>query len=250
MRFKQYLQEKTFAIGQDVDFIYNKAYKNFFNTLQKKRKISFKPISMASFELKSKQSKKADSINPITIYCLLDRKGNFYDSIQGIIHLTPNPEAIGLFLDHQLPDDPNLLDAFENELNGSKMKETIYHELSHWLDDSLHNRYIKKSILKAHEIFKKTGDINKFNKAKALGHEDINADDIEINAQIHNIKQLKRNYRKVWDELGFLTMLKKNGSLYSIYLSLSPKEKKEWVKKILKRMNREKLLGKNMRKGV
>jgi hypothetical protein len=250
MRFKQFLQEKTFAIGQDVDFIYNKAYKKFFNALQKGDKNPFKFLStviISSSDLKSKQSKKADKINPIKIYCEYDQTGNYYSALQNLIHLTPNVGAIQIHLNHQQPENTLQFDAFENELNGVKMKNTIYHELSHWLDDTLHNFHIKKNIKHAYDF---KDNPKKFWKIRKEGHEDINATDIEINAQIHAIKQLKRQYRKEWNELNFKTMIRKDGSLYAIFKSLSPKERNEWVKKLLSRMHREKLLGKNMRKGI
>jgi len=58
---------------------------------------------------------------------------------------------------------------------------------------------------------------------------------------------LKRKIsNKKWDLLSFEGMLKNDNSLDFIYTTLRGKEKSQWKRDILTRLNREKLLGKNM----
>jgi len=76
----------------------------------------------------------------------------------------------------------------------------------------------------------------------------------EIDAIIHGIKAVKSKVGgKKWDTLTFKQVGELYTSLWSVITKLEyygPDVAKIYKKAILKRMHREKLLGKNMRKGV
>jgi len=74
----------------------------------------------------------------------------------------------------------------------------------------------------------------------------VNATKIEIQGQIHNIKQLYNKYKNVWDEISFQDMLDMSSSLLSINDGLKGETNAKWRKELKQRMNREGLLGKKM----
>jgi hypothetical protein len=74
----------------------------------------------------------------------------------------------------------------------------------------------------------------------------INANKLEIQAQIHNVKQLYNKYENIWDELTFKDMLTYSPPLNKVYRDLPMKIKLDWIRNLKTRMHREGLLGKNM----
>jgi hypothetical protein len=69
---------------------------------------------------------------------------------------------------------------------------------------------------------------------------------MEIQAQIHNVKQLYKKYKDIWDDLTFDNMLDLSPLLSSINNNFSGDIKTTWRKNLKIRMHREGLLGKNM----
>jgi hypothetical protein len=132
-----------------------------------------------------------------------------------------------------------------SEFTEARIKGSIYHELSHWIRDTLHNNNIHKKLSDFHY----SGDSSPKNIQKILyhGEETEYTTDYEIDAQIHAIKQLKRNYRSDWDSLNFSDMLDLNASLKHITHALKGNNLNRWMRKIKSRMYREGLLGKKMR---
>lgn len=124
---------------------------------------------------------------------------------------------------------------FKQEFQIVKIQTTIRHELTHWIDDTLHAFHITKAIGKALEIGS--------DEPLKMGKKDVYLTNYEINASIHAIAQYKKSYKKAWNKLTFDDLLE-----------LLPSERfnnqrlgKDWRIKIKKRMAREKLLGKMMR---
>ncbi len=182
----------------------------------------------------------------------LDKKGNFYNSALSTIQLTLNVNAINFLKQYKTIDKaiiditPSSMNSFKNEFTQVKIKGSIYHELSHWLDDTLHNKHITNLHKKAEEMYV-FGNKSKALSMLKLGDENVGSTYYEINAQIHSIKQLKRIYKKVWDTLSFDDMLQLDGGIKAVYDALSYTDLKKWKKKILLRLHREKLLGKLMK---
>ncbi|NCO32190.1 hypothetical protein GW891_05525, partial [bacterium] len=140
-----------------------------------------------------------------------------------------NKKSIEKYLDHKS-------ERFFNEFSSKSFKATIYHELTHWIDDTLHNKFITKKIEKA-----KDGDL----KGK-LGS--VNHANFEINSQIHAIKQIKREMsQEDFDDLTWENLFKKKSSLMSNFKNF--KDEKTYnifINNFVKRLHKEGLLPKKM----
>lgn len=249
LKFKQFLLEKTYRLGQDVDMIYKKYFdkvvKDIWNS---KWDGKFTKHTMSSSELKSADSKKAHVLNPITIL-LNDRNqnGNLYNPVHKVISLLINHNALDVLKQANMDFNEagnlvgNRKKEWMDDLSERRIKGTIYHELSHWIDDTMHNQHIEKMIKIAQEPGHR--DIIK------QGSKGVNSSYYEINAQVHAIKQIKRQMSKLeYNSLTFDELVKGSSALST--MSLSNKEAgsyDQWVKDLLKRLAREKLLGKRMK---
>jgi len=249
------LLEKTFDLDKDVDYIYKKVFKEFVeNFIQKKitfHKVKNNEIIIKSNELKNEDSIKANNINPVDIHCkIFDESGSFYQPLKSKINIAPGFYALQVYIDLNFNIEvlekqfgKNTLKQLENEITEHKVKSTIYHELSHWVSDSLHNRHAKNLI----DLVKKYNNP----ELKLLGQKDVDLTYFEIDAQIHAIKNLKNNKKKEWDKLIFDDIFFLYPSLRTSAQEVHEKFGKEvleiWEKNLLKRMNREGLLGKNMK---
>jgi len=133
---------------------------------------------------------------------------------------------------------------FSKELNESNIKATIWHELSHWLNDTIHNRNITKLINVAANL--KNSEVLLLNKPN------INMTYFEIDALIHGIKGVKNIKSKIWDKMDLEDLFVECTSLAFIYNTIYSKHGQDvvnvWQKLLVKRMVREGLLGKNMKK--
>jgi hypothetical protein len=254
--YSEYLLEKLFDLDQDVDFIYDKFFKQFINNFKLKKitKIditNWKSKKIDSNELKTIDSKKAHIINPITITNdILNNEGNFYAPNNNLINISIKVNVLLKYIEYNYNDEKikkNLplyqYEIFKNELTESGIKSSIYHELSHWVSDSLYNRHMKNIIDLA----------NKYNNPELLKlkQKDVNLTYFEIDAQIHAIKNLKKLYDFVWDKWSFENIFFNYPALMAtakrVYKEYGQEVLNIWQRNLIKRMNREKLLGKNMK---
>jgi len=272
MKFKKYLLlEKTYEIRKDVELLYNKAYKKLYKIFkeneledipEKLKKIIKNPYSTTllytdSSILKSPQAKLAHDINPITIDLGIYSDGNFYrpasivglsrSNAKGEIQISANASVMSIMLKGKVSTiSQKELVRFSNALTPDRIKLSISHELSHWLTDTLHNNVLSNIFLKAAEL-------TKLDMVK-LGKKDVNMTHFEIDGQIHGIKQLKYNNKDIWDDISLLDLFNMYTSLYTIAKQMNNYYGQDvldiWQKSLIKRMAREKLLGKNMRKFV
>ncbi len=246
--FEQYniINEKLTDVNEDVDMIYDTYFKDGYDYINEFDKIDislFKTDTITSAELVSPACKKAHLLNPIKIYInnadISHISNNFYNPFDKIISIRVNNSAIEYANDFESVSDAadNLTDSqknsFLNEFKGSSIKGSIHHELAHWIDDTLNNQHLKKKLQKQ----KETGVVIK----------NINFSPMELQAQIHNIVQLKRKYEKIWDDLTFEEMIKLSSSLSSVMKRNDDYDaRKDWIFRLKKRMARENLLGKKM----
>jgi hypothetical protein len=79
-----------------------------------------------------------------------------------------------------------------------------------------------------------------------LGGIPVDATKMEIQGQIHNVKQLYNKHKDIWDKISFQDMLDMSPTLYGLNNKFKGETKAKWRKGLKIRMNREGLLGKNM----
>lgn len=253
---KKIILEATYEILNDVEYIFNKSgYADFlekFNStedLDEKRELadSFDGAEIKSSDLPSEEAKRADKINPIVIINNITYRGNYYNTLEKVINISANKNVIDIIVEDEVDSvHPSSLTTFWNELTPTRIKASIYHELTHWLDDTFNNQVIYRQI-------KKTIDTGK-SKYKNLNKKDVNMTHYEVNAQIHAIKMFKKEHEEEWDEWDLKDLFVKYTSLKSIYDKIKSNygehELKKWLKDLLSRMNRENLLGEKMKKSV
>ena len=246
-KFKKYLNlinESLMDVEIDVNYIYDKYFKEDYSKI--KKGINFNDINFTkdvfkSSELKSTLSKEANLINPVKIY-INTMGSNFYHTEKNIISVGYNENAYNYImsfdgdynkaLESLKKLDKTQYKQLSNEFNESSIKGSIHHELVHWIDDSLHNFHLSKTLKKFQEYGKRPTNINMHY--------------IERQGQIHNIKQLKNEYLDIWDEISFEDMVNLSTSLTTIKRKLNEEDYIKWKKLTLKRMFRENLLGENM----
>jgi len=265
-RYRYLLLERTFDIDKDVDFIYNEIFKSHIEQLENKtfsldlntnypllsaKGKLFK--SMDSNELKNEDSQLANKINPIYIIGGIfdtDSKTVFNRKIENrnFIVISIDKDLIDIYIKNNfsfkklstiVPE--RTVQLLVKSLKESAIKSMIYHELSHWLNNTLHNDHIIKTIKLS--IKYSNPEILKL-KTKS-----VNLTHFEIDAQIHGIKQCKRDNEKIWNKLTLFQLFKLYPSLMSLYDEIKEyglEVKNIWLQTLLKRMHRENLLGKNM----
>ena len=256
MRLKKHLiTEKTFRINEDVKFIYDKAFKRFVKDFAKgtvpakeqKWIVDLKPFFLKVFEssdLKTKDAKAAHLVNPVRIEAGVFN-GSFYKPTEKYMRVGLPINAAHILLTKQdVPENQRIY--LNNEMKETKIKSTIAHELSHWISDSMFGFQITKLIDLAAEL--NSGEVLKLHKR------DVDLTYFEVDAIIHGIKALKSKLgNKEWDTLTFEQVGELYTALWSVIKKLGnygPGVVAIYKKMILKRMHREKLLGKNMRKGI
>lgn len=283
MRLKRYLKEellleKTFDIAKDVDFLYNKSYKPIFDMFKKVNlskhaakatidpklmdQMKFIQVELArvlknaimfstdSSKLKGKDAKMAHEVNPVRIDIGVFDRGSFYIPQEKFIQMSLNKQVIELVRDSGSTFDISFIPTeqlrrFANEFKPERAKTTMAHELSHWISDSLHNFYLTKTTKTAWELQKP--------EILLLHKKDVNMTHFEIDAQVHAIKQLKASNKKQWDSLTLVDLFTMYQSLIGVasgVVRYGEDVLNIWQKALVKRMAREKILGKNMRKFV
>jgi hypothetical protein len=274
MRFERYLlNEKTFSISKDVELLYNKAFKKFFDIFKKYKndlldlelQKELKPYSSGNYVfletnseiLKTKEAKSAHLVNPVDIILGVFYDGSFYrptETIKAILGKGNGVIQVSALtygaIDILVKNKTNILrpqemEAFINEFKPNRAKTTLSHELSHWINDSLHNFNITKTLKIARELSKP--------ELVLLKNKDVNMTHFEIDAQIHAVKQLKKGFGKKWDKLTLIDLFNNYQSFRGIGKALirhGDDVFKLWQKMLIKRMNREGILGKNMKRFI
>jgi hypothetical protein len=239
------INERLTNVDSDVDLLYDKYFRDDIEIINNTGFIDkkmFKKFEIDTSILTSPESIKCHKLNPCVIKINIGR--NFYDPNNAIIGIGYHSGAYDFIMGNadgdikiasEYLDDERQKNSLTKEFTEERIKGTIHHELAHWVDDTLNNRHLNKMI----------------NKAIKLGTKDfngvpVNATKIEIQGQIHNIKQLYKKYSNIWDSLTFDEMLSMIPSTSYIYSKFSNDVKKRWRKDIKLRMHREGLLGKNM----
>lgn len=261
------LHERTFDIEQDVNSIYNFIFKTTINSIKSKKFLE--PLDtyysiigktgnmfeyVSSDMLTSEDCKNAHKLNPIYIF-----GGTFNsDSYYSYNSIANNRKYILISLDRDIIQElidtkynyPLIYSRLSNQdvrmvkslINEKYIKAMISHELSHWLNDTLHNNHISKLLTLS--VKNRNRDILK------LKNVSVDLTHFEIDAQIHAIKQIKSSFKeKDWNSLTLYNIFTIYPSLFSIYEDVSQYGKTVvhiWLKNLVSRMIRENLLGRSM----
>lgn len=242
------LKERLTEVDTDVNLLYDMFFKNDIEQMEQTDILTRKmfDIGEASTDiLQSEEAKKAHALNPCKI--VINHGNNYYNPIEKLISLSVSDNALSYVLyRHEgslkkaidsLYDIPSQQNNLPKEFSEVKLKGTIHHELAHWIDDTLNNKHLTKRIEK--QIASDTRNL------KGIP---VNTTKMEIQGQIHNIKQTYEHNKDIWDEISFYKLMNMVPSLNVVFseLKYQPKFRKQWVRDIKTRMSREGLLGKNM----
>lgn len=239
------------GVGSERDAVARTISRELYEVIQKHAPI-FGPLkTIKSSELKSKLAKQAHAVNPIEINVWLigpqNTSNNYNPGKKTIdIHL---PHSVAEAMINRLITIPHYqIASLMNEVSEVKHKSTIRHELTHWIDDSIHNFHIKKSMERIQDILH-TGDRRGAEKAwKAMlnhGEEDIYLSPVEITPMVNQIAEYKRRVpKKIWDSITWADLMVALPSLGSLNQNFGA----TWRKKMFTRLARENLIGKNFRK--
>lgn len=245
------LAEKLANIDSDVDMLYTKYFSYDIDKLKETGVITrdmFLNTETSTNTLQSNEAVIANKKNLCGIFINTKlyngRIMNFYQPSTSVISIGINDNALNYVLDQfngNLKNAINDIDDIEQqhslaaEFTEEKIKGSIHHELAHWIDDTMHNKHIAKRTQKATELG--TNDI---------GGIPVNSTKMEIEGQIHNVKQLRNKYSDKWDELSFNDLIRLSPTLYTVNKQLKGDVKTKWLRDLKTRMHREGLLGKNM----
>ena len=261
MRMKEILEgsltEATFDLDAQVDYIYDRLVKEYRDHIMSTTDgVNAKPpgIAIYSQELPGEAGDAVDrahELNPIRISYGSRGEGNQYIYADNLVTISMNHNVLDVVhtqrsyasaIEWIAAEAPGQLTKFKSELTVERIKGSIHHELSHWLDDTLHNRHITKRVNRAAAL---TG--KKSQQHYTQNQPNVALTDFERDAQIHSIIQMKRVHGDNWDTLTFDDLLDLNASLREIsQKAQSGGWYDKWKKLIIKRMHREGLLGKNM----
>lgn len=217
--------------------------------MKKYQPIINNPIkSIPSSSLKSENAKKAHAVNPIMIHVWLISPrgvGNHYSPSKKAIHISLDWGVADAMV-NRLADIPkHQIPMLKNEVSELKHKGTIRHELTHWIDDSLHNFYITKSLNNIDDLSrqKKTKQAEiAYKKDISHNQPDIYLAPVEINAMVNQIAEYKRRVgNKKYDSLSWSQLMTELPSL----ATLNYKHGAKWRKKMFERLSREGLIGKS-----
>lgn len=274
MRLKNYLIEKLINIDEsDIQTLYDplkkwvdmyhKSFKEWDTYVKFGDKVNDMPFMEIRGEkikkiqivkgsdfvkkMKSESVKEAYEKNPLDriIYGFSVDMSSFYEAEDEIIAYLLNVKPLADYWQSTDKQEKAKLHyiAMRSE-SETFIKSSIRHELTHYVDNSLHGNFASKYIHKARKTLSK-GDEKRAWKIFSQGKEDPYLGSFEINAVINQTDELKRMFKNKWDKMTIEELLKK--------LNMSGHAKRygdKFLKPLLKRMWREGLLGKQMKKDM
>jgi hypothetical protein len=285
-RFSQFLSEALIDVDRkDLDMIYapiKKLYKDL-QTIWKDKSISasekqkrfqetmsrhkrgdlFSVVkTFNSSQLKSETAKQANKINPIRIevYNVLPPNISNSYNMQTKVIMVGLPHSVWEAMTHRLESVPQMqLAMLANETSDVRLLSTIRHELTHWLDDSLHNQHLLKKFTKFNNDVKAIRQADRdmvttrnaidasYKKHITKGENDIYLTAIEITPYVNQIAELKRRIgSKKYDKLTWAEIMTYMPSLEGT----NRRHGAKFRRIIFSRMAREGLITKNLRKKV
>jgi hypothetical protein len=255
------LEEYIYDIDKDVELVFRKLnipyYLDVLKSFDKSKvKSVFSSInenifiSVSSSILKTSDCKEAHALNPIIINFGIF-KNNIYEDNKNVVNISIGLDGLKVLKQYDFSwtsysnfNDDKEIQKLYNYFSPVKIKASIKHELSHWLDDSLHDRFLKKKSDKAEQNPKY---LQRYYRDPL-----ILVTEFEINGQVHALSYVKKSMNKSeWNQLTFKKLVEINLPLQQIVASFVHHKDKnsfqKWNKLIIKRMSREGLLSDNMK---
>jgi hypothetical protein len=255
------LDEATFAIRGDVDIVYGRS--GLFRVGQAQRVSKAELIGEASnwplervqwegrsHDLQSEDAMRAHATNPVRILVGVTKGGSFYMPEKKIISISLNVHVMRIFEQFGYRADADTIktidsmvgaqgEQFWKELSVESIRGTIAHELSHWMDDSLHHGHLRSRLAIAKE---RSGVVD--TKFHSVGQEPF-----ELNAQIHAVRDIQTQMGDAFDRLTWRDLLTQKTSLAANLVHVgSEAEYTDVMRRFVKRLNREGLLGSGLRR--
>ncbi len=275
------LNERIYNISEDVDYIYRNSFESFIDDFQNNkiiddiydyntasiedRKEFDKNIrlyssdillsSIKSTDLKGLDCVKANKIMPIKIYTGIFKAGSYhaynYWERTPFISISLNYSLYSLMLNSSVIHK-SIINSLEGKLNirasneftEERVKSTISHELSHWIDNATHDIF-------KHIVGNETTPQGKLKALKLNKNKPVNSTYYEIQGQIHSLIEYKKKYGRKWDLITWEELFNFQPSLYVIAEKLLEKNDftilNNWFLNLYHRMEREDLVGTKMR---
>lgn len=257
------LEEKTFEIDEDVEFIFNnggmkemlQAYRDDPKVLLNAR-LKFKEFGeLDSSQLTNLDSKMAHIVKPIKIITGFgDDFGSAYSPSKNELYLSVSSSAVfalgSLGLDNKgmIADEPVIVTEFDDD----RKKRTIAHELTHWLEDALFKDKMDKAISKLTKTLDKTKD--RATREKIIKIFRVTSSQ-EIESFVSEVKRFKKEFfrdggtQEGWDDLSFNEATKNRFVMHfkNLPQQIGEEASRIFVKQFALRLSREGLLGKSMR---
>jgi len=245
--YHQLLKENTHDIDSDIDYI-GEYIEDFIDSYKETpsmyaSKTNYIYAHLTSEELPSQIGQIAHKKNPIQIKIGIF-SSSFYDPRTRIICISINHYAVEALGSKGL-NNSNVIQKYPHivkEFDVNTLKTTVAHELTHWLDDTLYGKSIKRAVDKFNKQPKTPQNIKKFKTTSTH----------EINSLVHELKQLKRNFtQNEWDAFTFQDLAQykpRYGSTFrEIKSILSTQDVNNFKKQLYNRLNREGLISKAMK---
>lgn len=265
MRINDIITEALLEMDSDIDRLYDKFFKKVIDEINEFNPDSFQlvdrirdlyaksngyPLSKLIKDgiITNKKVIEANNKEPTILY-IMTGYGNVYrprvsSNYQSEIHIDFNDQAYSIVKSFYMGYDniQGMADAlfsgkqrsqFVNEFTPAKIKASINHEFAHFVDDILNNKHLSGKLSISPKFTQYSLANTPFDTY------------MEIEGQIHNIKQLKRTLTDKWDLMTFDDLFQYSQAIEP--KKLTGKALDRWKKRIKKRMAREGLLGQSMR---
>ena len=242
---RKVLNEVLTLVDDDVELLYDMFFKKDIEEIRETGIVRDDMFSWDTIDtsiLQTRDAIKANEMNPCDI--IINNGLNGYQPSTQKIFISISNSAKNFVLGYghgnieiatqQLPKEQQRI-YFPREFTPEKIKGSIHHELAHWIDDTFNHRHLSKRLRKQAEL-----------GTRNLKDISVNMTKVEIQGQIHNVKQLYNKYMDIWDDLSFMDMIGMSPPLIGIYNELNFEQKKIWIRDLKTRMFRENLLGKKM----
>lgn len=225
--------------------------RELLEVLSKYQPASNNPIkTIDTSKLKSETAKAAHKINPIKIHVWLvgpPNMPNHYSVDYKEINICLQRGIADAMTQHLAMIPKHQLEMLSNETSDLKYKTTIRHELTHWIDDSLHNMYLTKALLRTDDLQRYVSPEaahKYYDKVVKHGQEDIYLAPIEVTAMVNQIAELKRRIgEKKFNNITWSQVITYLPSL----ASLNTKFGEKYRKVMFTRLARENLIGDKFR---